>query len=191
MKLSRKWLSDFTDIKASNKEYSDAMTLSGSKVESIEVLGAEISNVVVGKVLTIERHPDSDHLWICSVDVGEEAPIQIVTGAQNVKVGDLVPVALHGSTLPGGVKIKKGNLRGVKSEGMLCSLKELDLDKNDFPYAEEDGIFILQEDCKPGDDIKSVIGFDDTVFEFESATTAPTASALLLARESATPSALS
>jgi phenylalanyl-tRNA synthetase beta chain len=186
MKLSRKWLSDFTDIKASNKEYSDAMTLSGSKVESIEVLGAEISNVVVGKVLTIERHPDSDHLWICSVDVGEEAPIQIVTGAQNVKVGDLVPVALHGSTLPGGVKIKKGNLRGVKSEGMLCSLKELDLDKNDFPYAEEDGIFILQEDCKPGDDIKSVIGFDDTVFEFEITNNRPDCFSIIgLARESA------
>lgn len=186
MKLSRKWLSEFTDIKATDKEYADAMTLSGSKVENIERLGAEISNVVVGRVLTIERHPDSDHLWTCSVDVGQEAPLQIVTGAQNVRAGDLVPVALHGSTLPGGVKIKKGKIRGVASEGMLCSLKELGLDKNDFPYADEDGIFILQEDCKPGDDIKGVIGFDDTVFEFEITNNRPDCLSIIgLARESA------
>jgi len=186
MKLSRKWLSEFTDIKATDKEYADAMTLSGSKVENIERLGAEISNVVVGRVLTIERHPDSDHLWTCSVDVGQEAPLQIVTGAQNVRAGDLVPVALHGSTLPGGVKIKKGKIRGVASEGMLCSLKELGLDKNDFPYADEDGIFILQEDCKPGDDIKGVIGFDDTIFEFEITNNRPDCLSIIgLARESA------
>jgi len=186
MKLSKKWLSEFTDIKATDKEYADAMTLSGSKVEAIEELGAEISNVVVGKVLAIERHKDSNHLWICSVDVGKEEPLQIVTGAQNVRAGDLVPVALHGSTLPGGVKIKKGNIRGAKSEGMLCSLKELGLDLNDFPYAIEDGIFILQEDCKPGDDIKSVIGFDDTVFEFEITNNRPDCFSIIgLARESA------
>lgn len=186
MKLSRKWLSEFTDIKATDKEYADAMTLSGSKVEGVEVLGAEISNVVVGRVLTIERHSDSDHLWICTVDVGRENPIQIVTGAQNVKAGDLVPVALRGSTLPGGIKIKKGNLRGVKSEGMLCSLKELGLDLHDFPYAAEDGIFILQEDCKPGDDIKGVIGFDDSVVEFEITNNRPDCFSIIgLARESA------
>lgn len=186
MKLSRKWLSEFTDIKAADKEYADAMTLSGSKVEGVEQLGAEISGVVVGKVLTIERHPDSDHLWICSVDAGTEAPIQIVTGAQNVKAGDLVPAALHGSALPDGVKIKKGNLRGVKSEGMLCSLKELGLDTHDFPYALEDGIFILREDCKPGDDIKDVIGFDDSVVEFEITNNRPDCFSIIgLARESA------
>ncbi len=186
MKLSRKWLSEFTDIKASDKEYADAMTLSGSKVEAIDIPGSEISKVVVGKVITIERHPDSDHLWICSVDVGGEAPIQIVTGAQNVRAGDLVPAALHGSTLPGGVRIKKGNLRGVKSEGMLCSLKELGLDLHDFPYAVEDGIFILQEDCKPGDDIKTVVGLDDSIIDFEITNNRPDCLSVIgLARESA------
>ncbi len=186
MKLSRKWLSEFTDIKASDKEYCDAMTLSGSKVEGYEVLGSEISNVVVGRVISIERHPDSDHLWVCSVDAGLGAPLQIVTGAQNVRAGDLVPAALHGSTLPGGIKIKKGKLRGVESEGMLCSLKELGLDRHDFPYAAEDGIFILEEECSPGDDIKKVIGFDDTVVEFEITNNRPDCFSIIgLARESA------
>ena len=154
MKLSRNWLNEFTRVNVSDKEFCDRMTMSGSKVESVEVLGEEISNVVVGKVLAMERHPDSDHLWICQVDAGKEAPVQIVTGAQNVRVGDLVPAALHKSTLPGGVKIEKGKLRGVLSEGMLCSLGELGLAVNDYPYAIADGIFILQEDCKPGDDIR-------------------------------------
>ncbi len=186
MKLSRKWLSEFTDIKASDKEYADALTLSGSKVEAIDIPGEEISKVVVGKVITIERHPDSDHLWVCSIDAGQGEPIQIVTGAQNVRAGDLVPAALHGSTLPGGVKIKKGNLRGVKSEGMLCSLKELGLDLHDFPYAVEDGIFILQEDCKPGDDIKAVVGLDDNVIDFEITNNRPDCLSVIgLARESA------
>ena len=186
MKLSRKWLSEFTDIKASDKEYADAMTLSGSKVEAIEILGEEISKVVVGKVLSIEHHADSDHLWVCSIDAGQEELVQIVTGAQNVRAGDLVPAALHGSTLPGGIKIKKGNLRGVKSEGMLCSIKELGLDLHDFPYAVEDGIFILQEDCKPGDDIKTVVGLEDSVVDFEITNNRPDClSAIGLARESA------
>lgn len=167
MVLSREWLSEFTDVKATDKEYYDAMTLSGSKVEGYEIVGEEISNVVVGKVTEIVRHENSDHMWICTVDVGKGAPITIVTGAQNVKQGDLVPAALDGATLPGGITIKTGQLRGVESEGMLCSLKELGLTTHDFPYAIEDGIFILQEDCKPGDDIKSVCGLGDTVWEFE------------------------
>ncbi len=111
------------------------MTLSGSKVEITEDLGAEISNVVVGRILSMERHPDSDHMWICQIDVGQAEPIQIVTGAWNIHVGDLVPVALHKSTLPGGKKIEKGKLRGVVSNGMLCGLYELGLDERDFPYA--------------------------------------------------------
>ena len=113
MKLSREWLSEFTDIKASDKEYCDAMTLSGSKVEGWEVTGSEISNVVVGKVLEISRHENSDHMWVCSIDVGKAAPLTIVTGAQNVKVNDLLPVAVDGATLPGGVTIHTGKLRGV------------------------------------------------------------------------------
>ena len=106
MNLSRKWLEEFVHVDASDKEFAEAMTLSGSKVELTHDLGEEISNVVVGKVLSMERHPDSDHMWICQVDAGREQPVQIVTGAWNVHVGDLVPVALHKSTLPGGKKIE-------------------------------------------------------------------------------------
>ena len=269
MNLSRKWLEEFVHVDASDKEFAEAMTLSGSKVELTHDLGEEISNVVVGKVLSMERHPDSDHMWICQVDAGREQPVQIVTGAWNVHVGDLVPVALHKSTLPGGKKIEKGKLRGVLSDGMLCGLAELGLDERDFPYATitpaailgdykpldkdkpsisayiqpgdkiygpvvcarvlecetqpdgsfhtcadigtgtacpdtacpnlhagdlvayntktdryctlddlhaqqaefphciPDGIFILREDCKPGDDLKPVINADDHVVEFE------------------------
>ena len=269
MNLSRKWLDEFVHVDASDKEFAEAMTLSGSKVELTHDLGAEISNVVVGKVLSMVRHPNSDHMWICQVDVGRDEPVQIVTGAWNVHVGDLVPAALHKSTLPGGKKIEKGKLRGEVSNGMLCGLSELGLDERDFPYAAivpaallndykpldpnkpsisadiqpgdkvfgpvvcakllevaplgdgtfhtcadiggatvcpdtpcpnlhegdlaayntktdsyctladlraeqaefphciPDGIFILHEDCKPGDDIKPVINADDHVVEFE------------------------
>ena len=167
MKLSRNWLNEFTTITASDKEFCDKMTMSGSKVESLEILGEEITNVVVGKVLHMERHPDSDHLWVCQVDAGRGEPVQIVTGAQNVREGDLVPVALHKSTLPGGVKIEKGKLRGLLSEGMLCSLGELGLTVNDYPYAVADGIFVLQEECAPGDDIRNVVGLRDSVVDFE------------------------
>jgi phenylalanyl-tRNA synthetase beta chain len=186
MNLSRKWLSAYTDIKASSKEYEDAMTLSGSKVETTHEPSAEIKNVVVGRVTEIEHHPDSDHLWVCQLDVGQPEKVQIVTGAQNVKANDLVPVALHKSLLPGGVKIEKGKLRGVLSNGMLCSLKELSLDRHDYPYAIEDGIFILQEDCKPGDDIRPVIGADDSIVEFEITNNRPDCLSVIgLARESA------
>ncbi len=168
MDLSRKWLNEFVDVSdISDKEYAHRLTMSGSIVEGITDLGAEIVNVVVGRVTAMERHPDSDHLWVCQVDVAKEEDIQIVTGAQNVSVGDLVPVALHKSILPGGVKITRGKLRGIMSNGMMCSLGELGLDLHNFPYAIEDGIFILQEDCKPGDDIRGVIGLDDHVAEFE------------------------
>ena len=135
MNLSRKWLNEFVTVTASDKEFAEAMTLSGSKVEVTEDLGAELSNVVVGQILSMEHHPDSDHMWICQINIGEDEPVQIVTGAWNVHVGDMVPVAKHKSTLPGGVKIEKGKLRGVASNGMLCGLSELGLDERDFPYA--------------------------------------------------------
>nr|WP_130871222.1 phenylalanine--tRNA ligase subunit beta [Intestinimonas massiliensis (ex Afouda et al. 2020)] len=269
MNLSRKWLNEFVTVTASDKEFDEAMTLSGSKVELTHDLGEEISNVVVGRLLSMERHPDSDHMWVCQVDVAQDEPIQIVTGAWNIHPGDLMPVALHKSTLPGGVKIQKGKLRGVVSNGMFCGLSELGLDERDFPYAVivpaailgdykpldkekpsipadiqpghkiygpvvaasvtavavtgysaydvtldtgdktcavstrcpnlhegdmvayntkfdtictledlhaqqaefphciPDGIFVLDEDCKPGDDIKPIIGADDHVVEFE------------------------
>ena len=186
MNLSREWLSDYTEIKASSQEYEDAMTMSGSKVEVTHEPSKEIKNVVVGRIRSIERLPESDHLWVCIVDVGRDEPVQIVTGAQNVKTGDMVPVALHKSLLPGGVKIEKGKIRGVRSEGMLCSLEELKLDLHDFPYASEDGILILQEDCSPGDDIRPIIGASDSIVEFEITSNRPDCLSVIgLARESA------
>ena len=135
MNLSRKWLSEFVTVDANDKDFAEAMTLSGSKVELTHNLGEEISNVVVGKILSMERHPDSDHMWVCQIDVGQAEPVQIVTGAWNIHPDDMVPVALHKSTLPGGKKIEKGKLRGVVSNGMMCGLAELGLDTRDFPYA--------------------------------------------------------
>ena len=135
MNLSRKWLSEFVTVDANDKDFAEAMTLSGSKVELTHDLGEEISNVVVGKILSMERHPDSDHMWVCQIDVGQAEPVQIVTGAWNIHPDDMVPVALHKSTLPGGKKIEKGKLRGVVSNGMMCGLSELGLDTRDFPYA--------------------------------------------------------
>ena len=288
MNLSRKWLNEFVTVDANDKDFAEAMTLSGSKVEVTEDLGAEISNVVVGRILSMERHPDSDHMSVCQLEVGKDGPIQIVTGAWNIHVGDLVPVALHKSTLPGGKKIEKGKLRGVVSNGMMCGLSELGLDERDFPYAAitaaallndyhpidpakpsipadikpgdkiygpvvcaellevmplengtfhtcadignatvcpdtkcmnlhegdlvayntktdsyctladlraeqkefphciPDGIFILHEDCKPGDDIKSIINADDHVVEFEITPNRPDCLSVIgLAREAA------
>ena len=292
MNLSRKWLNEFVKVDAPDKEFAEAMTLSGSKVEGTADLGAEIDRVVVGRVLSMERHPDSDHMWICQLDVGGEEPLQIVTGAWNIHEGDLVPVALHGSTLPGGKHIQRGKLRGMLSDGMMCGLDELGLDERDFPYAAitaaailgdykptdpakpsipadiqpgykifgpvaaaevkevgaagngrwrctlacggqdgptaavvttgcpnlhagdlvayntktgaictladlhaeqkefphciPDGIFVLQEECKPGDDIKGVIGLDDHVVEFEITPNRPDCLSVIgLAREAA------
>ena len=186
MKLSREWLGEYTTIGAPDKEYCDAMTMSGSKVEGWEVTGSEISRVVVGRVISMERHTNSDHMWVCKIDVGGERELQIVTGAQNVNIGDLVPVALDGSTLPGGKEIRTGKLRGELSEGMLCSLGELGLEQRDFPYAIEDGIFILEEDCVPGDDIREVCGLNDSVVEFEITNNRPDCLSVRgLARESA------
>ena len=186
MKLSREWLGEYTTIGAPDKEYCDAMTMSGSKVEGWEVTGSEISRVVVGRVISMERHTNSDHMWVCKIDVGGERELQIVTGAQNVNIGDLVPVALDGSTLPGGKEIRTGKLRGELSEGMLCSLGELGLEQRDFPYAIEDGIFILEEDCVPGDDIRDVCGLNDSVVEFEITNNRPDCLSVRgLARESA------
>ena len=159
MKLSRKWLSEFVAVDANDKKFAEAMTLSGSKVEITEDLGAEIQNVAAGRIVKMERHPDSDHMWICQLDVGREEPVQIVTGAWNIHEGDMVPVALHKSTLPGGKKIEKGKLRGVLSNGMLCSLSELGLDERDFPYAAITAAALLN-DYKPIDPEKPSIPAD-------------------------------
>ena len=120
MKLSRKWLNEFVDVaQVGDRDFAESMTLSGSKVEITEVLNESLKNVVVGRILSMERHPDSDHMWVCQLDVGEDAPLQIVTGAWNIHPGDLVPVAKHKSLLPGGVRIEKGKLRGVLSNGKI------------------------------------------------------------------------
>ena len=193
MKLNRKWLhEEFVDLSSvSDKEYVEKLTIFGQKVETYERMDAEIKNVVVGKVLSIVRHENSDHMWVCQIDIGQDEPVQIVTGAQNVKEGDLVPAALHNSYLPGGIHITKGKLRGVVSNGMLCSLKELDLTLGDFSYAIEDGIWIIEEDCKPGDDINTVIGNDDTIVDFEITNNRPDCYSIMgLARESAAAFAL-
>ena len=189
MRLNRKWLNeDFVDLReVSDKEFVETMTVFGQKVETWERMDAEIKNVVVGKVLSMVRHPNSDHMWICQVNVGGEEPIQIVTGAQNVHEGDLVPVALHNSWLPGGVHITKGKLRGELSNGMLCSFTELGLTQNDLPGVFADGIWILNdEECSIGQDINQVIGNDDTVVEFEITNNRPDCYSIIgLAREAA------
>ena len=168
MILSRNWLNEFVDLKdITDKEFNDEMTLSGSKVETIERPDENLKNVVVGKILEMKRHENSDHMWVCQIDVGQAEPVQIVTGAWNVHVGDYVPAALHGAHLPGGVKIEKGKLRGVESNGMLCSLKELGMTaEHDFPYAVITPAALLNDyhpidpakpsipaDIKPGDKV--------------------------------------
>ena len=189
MKLNRKWINeDFVDLSSvSDRDFVETMTVFGQKVETWERMDAEIKNVVVGKVLSMVRHPNSDHMFICQVDVGKEEPVQIVTGAQNVHEGDLVPAALHNSWLPGGVHITKGKLRGEMSNGMLCSFAELGLTQNDLPGVFADGIWILEPGCaKPGDDINPIIGNDDTIVEFEITNNRPDCYSIIgLAREAA------
>ena len=191
MNLSRNWLSDFVNTDGiSNKEYADKLTITGSKVEGFEVLGEDIENVVVAKVTYMEKHPDSDHMWICKVDAGEKYghDIQIVTGAQNVFVGALVPAALPVAKLPGDIVIKAGKLRGIESNGMLCSMGELKLTEHEMPGKEENGILILDADCENriGDDIRDVLLLNDTTVEFEITSNRPDCLSVIgLARETA------
>ena len=190
MKLPLSWLKDYTNIDGvSPKEYDAKMTMSGSKVECVDYLGEEINNVVTGKILSVEKHPDSDHLVICQIDAGKEEPIQIVTGAPNVteaSVGEICPVCLHKSTLPGGVKITKGKLRGVVSNGMMCSFQELGLDHGCVPYACDNGILFLPKDTPVGVDIKGVLGLDEYVADFEITSNRPDCLSVIgLARETA------
>ena len=191
MDLSMRWLADYVDCDMPIKEFVSGITLSGSKVECYNEEGDYLENVVVGQVKDIVPHPNSDHMFICQLDVGEGALVQIVTGAQNVKKDDFVPVAKHKSTvLHEGktVKITKGKLRGEASNGMLCSLGELGLSVHDFPYAIEDGIFILGDDCDKtvGKDIREAIGFNDTTVEFEITSNRPDCMSVIgLARETA------
>ncbi len=170
MKLPLSWAQSFAPFSTTPREFAEKMTMTGSKVEYFQSESDNIKNVIIGRIASLERHADSDHLWVCRVDIGAKdgEPVQIVTGAQNLKENDICPVALHGAKLPNGTQIKKGKLRGVASDGMLCSLGELGLTLNDYPDACEDGILVLsQEGIAPGDDAAVALGMDEVVFEFE------------------------
>ncbi|MBN2222936.1 MAG: phenylalanine--tRNA ligase subunit beta, partial [Vallitaleaceae bacterium] len=166
MNISMKWLKEYVDLDLAINDYCDAMTMSGTKVETFEEQGKEITKVVVGQILSIEKHPDADKLVVTQINVGSEV-IQIVTGANNISVNDYVPVALPGATLAEGLVIKKGKLRGVESNGMLCSVEELGLSREDFTEAPEHGIYIFSEEKPLGSDVKPFFGLDDTVVEYE------------------------
>jgi phenylalanyl-tRNA synthetase beta chain len=183
MKAPLNWLKDFVDIKTDIKEYINAMTMSGSKVEGIEDMGEGIEKVVVGKILEMEDHPNADRLKVCKVDVGSEV-VQVVTGAPNVKTGDLIPLALVGAKLPGG-EIKATTFRGVESYGMMCSVEELNLSRDYLPDAPEDGVYVFSEEIKPGTDVKEALDLDK-VIEFEITSNRPDCLSIYgLARESA------
>lgn len=168
MKASLEWLQEYSDIDVNCLELGDILTMTGSKVEEVIQTGTDIKNVVVGKILEIEKHPNADKLVITKVDVGNEV-IQIVTGANNIKVNDIIPVAKDGAELPNGVKIKTGKLRGIESCGMMCSLGELNLSINDYPEQIEDGIMILGEKYEKdlGKDIVEVLDLKEEIIDFE------------------------
>lgn len=167
MKIPMQWIGAYTPISLEPQAYMDRMIMCGDGVEGYENLGAEVENVVVGRVLTCVPHPDSDHLRVTTVDIGEGEPLQIVCGAPNCEAGILVPVAKVGARLPGGVKIKKGKLRGVASEGMLCSSEELGVPVELYPSVGAAGLLIFQEDYPLGADVRPILGIDDTVMDFE------------------------
>ena len=168
MKVCLSWLKDFVDIENLDvKKIADALTMSGTKVEEIKKRSGKISNIVVGKVISIKKHENAEKLVICKVLVGENKTLDIVTGATNVVENSFVPVCLENATIFNGTKIKHQKLRGVLSQGMMCSLAELGLSVENFPYAIEDGIFLIEEECEIGQDIKSALFLDDFILEFE------------------------
>ena len=168
MKASIEWLKDYSNIDVTPTELGDILTMTGSKVETIESKGDNIKNVVVGKILEIQKHPDADKLIVTKVNIGNET-VQIVTGAKNVRVGDIIPIAKDGSELPHGVKIKKGNLRGVESNGMMCSIGELDLSLAEYPEQIEDGIMILPQEYEKylGKNIVDILDLREDIIDFE------------------------
>lgn len=177
MDTSLSWIKAYVpDLDVTAQEYTDAMTLSGTKVEGYKALDADLENIIIGQILKIERHPDADKLVVCQVDIGGEAPVQIVTGAPNVEEGQKIPVVLDGGRVagghdgkmtPGGIKIKKGKLRGVESNGMMCSIEELGQTRELFPEAPENGIYIFPEDAAVGESAVKALGLDDVIFEYE------------------------
>ncbi len=184
MKVSLNWLKRYVDIDVSTEELCRRMTMAGFEVDGVEDLADTMRNVVAARLVKLEKHPDSDHLQICQMDVGADELVQIVTGAQNVFEGALVPAALHDSDLPCGVHIKKGKLRGVPSNGMLCSGEELCLKESDYPGAEVNGILILKEDAAPGTDMREILHLNDVIIDFSVLANRPDCQSVLgLARE--------
>ena len=184
MKVSLNWLKRYVDIRVPLQELCDKMVMSGFEVDGIEDLSQTMDNVVAGRIVKLEKHPDADRLQICQLDVGGAAPVQIVTGADNVFEGALVPVALHDSHLPNGAHIKKGKLRGVASNGMLCSGEELCLKEADYPGAEVHGILILRDEASVGTDMREVLGLNDVIIDFSVTANRPDCQSVLgIARE--------
>ena len=186
MNLPMSWIKDYVDIDCDVNTFCDEMTLSGSKVESIENKGKDITKVVVAKVLEIEKHPDADKLVVVKADIGQSEPIQIVTGATNLFIGAYVPAALDGATLADGLKIKKSKLRGVESNGMFCSVEELGYTRSDYPEAPENGIYIFNKEYPLGSCVKEILQIDEDVVEFEITSNRPDCFSIVgLAREAA------
>ena len=182
MKIPVQWLKDYVDINIDAKELADRLTLSGSNMEEIITSGDDIQNVVTGRLESIEQHPDADKLVICQLNVGSEEQIQIVTGANNMKVNDVVPVALHGAVLPNGLKIKKGKLRGIVSNGMMCSEEELGIATEEAVH----GLMILPCDTPLGKDIKEVLGLNKSTIDFDITSNRPDCLSMVgMARETA------
>ncbi|MCL2363635.1 MAG: phenylalanine--tRNA ligase subunit beta [Defluviitaleaceae bacterium] len=183
MNIPMSWLRNIVNITDDTATFVDKVTAAGVKVEGIETTGEDITRVVVGLITKLERHPDADKLWVTQVDVGKET-LQIVTGADNLNIGDYIPVALHGATLAGGLKIKKSKMRGLESNGMLCSIDELGCTTDDFPHANNDGIFIFLEPHPLGADVVPIMGLAEEVLDFEILSNRPDTNAVLgIARE--------
>ena len=166
MLLPISWLKEYVDIDVNIDDFIYDLTMSGSNVEGLEVLGENVKNIVTGKILEINAHPDADKLVVTKVDVGSEE-IQIVTGADNINVGDIVPIALNGAVIASGDKIKTSKLRGVTSQGMMCSIEELGYDNSDYPEAPDDGIYIFKENMDLGLDVCPILEIKEEVVEFE------------------------
>jgi phenylalanyl-tRNA synthetase beta chain len=180
------WLKDYTEVPEDLDAYCERMIMSGSNIEGVHHYGKNIEKVVVGRVLSVDKHPDAEKLLVCQVDVGQAEPVQIVTGASNVKAGVLIPTILAGGRLPDGTKIKKGKLRGVESAGMLCSAKELGYEDKVIPIAHKDGLWILEEEYPVGADVVSALGLEGDVIDFEITPNRPDCLSVIgMARETA------
>ncbi len=186
MDVPMSWLKEYAKVTAPIGEFVEDITMTGSKVEGVTYMGGELKNIVTGRINSIVKHPDADKLVVCKIDVGSGKELTIVTGAPNVKEGDYVPVALDNSVIAGGKEIHTGSLRGVESEGMLCSIEELGCDRHDFPEAPEYGIYIFPEPVELGKDVVDVMDLKDEVVEYEITSNRPDCFSILgIAREAA------